>query len=364
MPGALVVGRQGWLVLIEVLTLVLIAVFFWQSRSFQAASELRMMFWHPKGTPKIPNDLLSESSTRKVLESSIVRERVNLRLSWQITEEDYSGAVDLASKRHDWNLSNGVFLEVTALASSPQRAVELCNVASEEFSGRCQELSQEYNDLFWNLETAKVHGPLEKWKYDKQVADEKELLERAVRLRRRLLLSIAATQMKRRELNQAGGVTVASSRTAKLVKTLREVESSLDELWLRGVDNETVSELQEKQRAQKKRLGDSLLADQTAALKSLEAALEKLRKLESEFSPEVVQQSLDELGRLNDALVSLNNLQDFQQMSMYCAPVRPAKAAFRRGAGWVELWPIALCGLLLLFAVLYHRRLRLQAAVP
>lgn len=344
--------------MVELATLLVLGLGLWWGRSYQSSAQLRMLFWHPQGTPRIPAELASESGTRKVLLSSTVRERVNRRLSWQLSQEQYENAVGLSSNHHQWNVKSGVYLKLTAVAKSPQRSRLLCQVASEEFSGRCQELSQEFDQLFWEIELAKVQGPLEQWRYRHKVPDQEQLRKRAKALHQRLLITIAATQRKLRRLKDGSSSVKSSERTVALIERLRELEAGLDELWLQGVDSsESVNDLEREQQTRRVELQRSFRADQTAALNGIESVLEKLQSQESRLSPEAVSQAAEEFAQLQGAVGTLNRAKDLalEQLSMYCYVFRKPEPGRLLAASRIELLLTLAC-LLLLCASLFRRR--------
>jgi hypothetical protein len=343
-------------VVMELLLLSLLGVFWWNAQRFQTDSEVRMRFWQYGGQLQIPDELSAEERIRKVLKSTIVWQRVKLRLSWELSEADYKDAVDLESRRHDWSPAAGVSMILTAIGPSPEQAKELCNIASEEFCGRCMELANELEAVFWDLQLAKVAGPLQKWKYDHKAMDEASLKERAERLRRRLKLSIAAQQMELREAK--AGDTPRSEQTKKLLDRAREIDEALDNLWLQGISNETVTDLKEARRAQKERIKDSLRNDKQAALNGLEDALDELQGLEAEVDPKAVEKAIRELEGLQQGFQALVAAMDLsmKEMSMYCYPYRKPYITVRLAATLEQLWPALFCLLLLGTAAIGHRR--------
>jgi hypothetical protein len=355
------------IILVEVVALLLIPLTLWLCRSYRSTAEIRMLFWHPKGTPNIPQDLISESGTRKVLRSHTVRERVNRRLDWELTEKEYSQSLDLVSNRHHWNPKSGVYLQIVAVSDTPERSKLLCQIAAEEFCGRCTELSLEYDQLYWEVEMAKVHGPLAQWRYQNQAQDPSQLEAQAKKVRQRLQIAIAATQMRisRMKRNSGSGSANLSEKTVKLVENLKELESALDELWLRGVSNESAKDLKSQYRERQKELRASFQADQAAALDAIQSKLEKLQSKESRLSAEAVARAADELGELQEAVAALRRAKDMAlgEISMYCMIFRPAQTGRLAAAKWTKLSPALLAWLVLLFSCLAHRRayLRYQA---
>lgn len=325
-----------------------------------------MLFWHPQGTPNIPDSLSEESKTRDILRSQVVYQRVLKRLSWDLSQDRYKRSVDLSSKRHTWNLQEGVFLTLTAMASTPERTRELCNVATEEFSGRCQELALEHSQVLWDLEMAKVQGPLEKWKYDHKALNGVQLQEKAIKLRRRLSLSIAANQMELVEAKKSGNASSRHSfQTTKLLQDLRDIDEALDGLWLKGISNEKVSDLEEARKAHYQRLQESLQADNQAALEELESVLNRLKTLESKLDQEAVSKAVKDLDGLKEAFQSLRHARDLAlaDMSMYCLPFRKAGPAYSVAATLGQLAPALSCTVLLFFILVAHRRAYLSSRV-
>lgn len=354
-------SRKRALLVVELLALALLPLALWSARSYQSSAQVRMLFWHPQGKPNIPGDLASEDSTRRVLLSSIVRERVERRLPWKLSEQEYIRSLSLDSNRHDWSLTGGVHLKISAVGSTPERSMTLCNIASEEFSGRCQELSQEFDDLLWEMQVAKVRGPLEQWRYQHKVPDDTQLEARAQKARQRLQITIAATlmELRRKKDGTHPDSAAPSEKSLELVKRLRDLEAALDDLWLQGVSNENVTDLKVEQLQRQQELQASLRADQFAALDGILSNLEKLKAKEAQLSPQAVAAAIDEFQGLQSAVAALNRAKDLAlaQMSMYCLVFRKAKAGTLLAASLRELLPALVLCLILLVSGLAHQKL-------
>jgi hypothetical protein len=348
------------LTVVGVLAFVLIPLNLFMARTFSSKAQLRMLFWHPQGTPNVPADLTSESGAVRVLKSFTVYQRVSKRIPWELSEADYYRSLILTSNRHKWSPTGGIYMQLSAVSNTPERSKQLCQIASEEFSGRCQELSMELDQAFWDLQTARAHGALEQWRFQHKVPSELELQARARKMRRRLSITIAAAQMRLSHMRNGDDPNSVklSERTQVLVTRLKEVEVILDTMWVKGVSDERVVDLEIEVKEGRLQLQESVRADQSAALHRLESELADLQKREVQVSEQTVAQAIDDLEELREAMSAVAQAREFSlgQMSMFCLVVRRPEEGVLQAATLWELTPALLSTLVCLVCGLGRRK--------
>ena len=69
-----------------------------------------------------------------------------------------------------------------------------------------------------------------------------------------------------------------SEKTRELAERLEGVQSSLDTLWVQGLQDERVSDLKLEFRRRRQELKEAVLAEQGAALSRLESELSALQR--------------------------------------------------------------------------------------
>lgn len=306
-----------------------------------------MLFWQPQGPVKVPLELDSESNMLGVLLSSVVRKRVNERLSWKLSEKAYSQSLNLLSNRHDWNPRREIFFRVTARAGSPEQAEVLCKVASEELSQRCQELGQEFEEQFLDMEILKIQSALSGQAYQAQTVSPEQM--------RRLRLSIAAAQLRLLDLKDKlpQPSLEESTKVKKLRASLGELQSGLDELWLQRASGEVVEDMEREFRTRHRQLQKAIDSNHAALIEEAEAWLQELREQERDWSAQSSQVALDRAAILQGRLSSLVRAKELvaAQNSMYCLVYRPAGPGQLQASTLQELWPSLLALLLLVFSL-------------
>jgi len=317
-----------------------------------------MLFWHPQGSPNVPSPLFNESKARTEMLGSVVFGRVKKRIQWPLTEEHYRQALELTSNRPDWNPTAGIYFQITAIASSPERAKELCEVTAEEFAGRCVELSQEWDQAFWDLQMVRANGALEKWRFDNRPLEDKQFKERSEVLNRRLSLTIASKKMRLNRLKKGEEDPQLSEKSRRLVDRLRELQNELDSMWLAEVEDERMFDLTIERDQRKEQLQAWVRVDQAAAMNRLEAELEALQT--QEVSVEELNRAMARLDELQKGVEAVARARELAmgEMSMFCILTRKPRPGTPIPVTPVRQLPSVLSGLLALVCVVARARLQ------
>lgn len=298
---------------------------------YRSVARLRLAV-NPYAVPeRMPMPLLSEAGVRGTMQTDPVKQRVQSKLEWSLSNEEYAESLELHSCLPEWSLAEGAYFEIAATASEPKRARELCAVVGDELSGRCLELSAQMDDIALEIKQSQALGPLNAWQHEWGFQTGAQLKAAAPKMRAELEQAMVATLTQIRRVEDSSSVK-PSEQSEKDLLLLARQEAALNKVWAKGRNDELAWALEEDVRKRRVELAEALAADRVAAVTRLQEMLDKFKERYAELQPDNIEAAVAEYTALEQALAEVLEIEPHGKMpGVMCdyvvTPSRPYRLA-------------------------------------